>query len=1684
MRNRKLFFEGLEARRVFAGLLLNEVLSDPSGTDAPFEYVEIKGTPGALLTDIYFVSIEGDSASQGLADVVVNLSGQSMGSNGLLVIKADGLGHAIPAETTIVVGPEAFNSGGGALENGSNSFALIRSPSGIVAASDLDPENDGILNLPSGATLIDCIGWIDGGAGDLAYGAVLTQAAAIPAGAATRFLHDNRALNTAAWYSGDMAAPNSSTAYTSTVANRSSNFPVGGAITPGNINVPGDSNLAPTSVADEYQIEPGGSLVLNAGSGVLGNDSDPNGINSLLWAVLDSAAPGGASSFVFNDNGSFSYVSDGTVGDFTFAYKATDLNLFGASTTVTIKVVASTNSGPTLAVPAGPTQHTEGAGATLIAVGATVTDSDSPNFASGNLTVSITSNAESADRLSVRNQGSAAGEIALVGSIVQYAGTTIGTLSGGSGSSPLVVELNNNATVESVQALVRNVTYMTESDNPGTLNRTIKFVVNDGDGGPSGGLSNEASTVVEVVATNDSPAMAASRNSVYYAAEGNSVTIDGLIRLTDPDSLDFNAGVLTVTIASNGLDGDQLRLRNTGTGAGQISVAGGTVSYGGVAIGTLTEGSSTLPMTVTFNSAATQASVQAVLRSVVFATSNTRKMPSPRTVSMKLTDGDGGTSTVINYAMTQSQSRRFAFQEGVDYGQGPYTGAADIQIAENRPDTPLPEGANPLTEGLLVDFDGGTANSQVLLRFDNIFGSGEGQIPLGANIVSARLVVNTKNGGDGATLHRMLTSWDANTETWNTMGNGVAPRNSFPGGQADGSEARVDYDSQIGVSFGNSDAAANPTIIGVTADLQAWSAGALNYGWLMQGWNGMADGWAFSASESSDSAARPRLEVEWLPATVPSVAYRQGVNGYAGTVDTALTQSAPDTDNSASTASLVDYKDAAATNTSQVLIRFDDIIGSSSGRVPAGALVHSAILSIASTTSNAQGDGGKFHAMKQAWTSAATWNSLVDGVSPDDVEAYSASNTQAGNASLTPNAEAGFNTFDVTVDVQAWVQGTVANNGWAILPWTLGTDGWGVESSEAAATKNRPELRVSYTPVGVSITPTASLVTTESGGSVLLSFALNTPPSADVTIPIRSSDTTEGTLSVSSLTFTAANWEIPQLVAVTGVSDSIVDGDVAYTIVTDPATSSDPNYNGFDALDISIVNKDETPANQPPLITVSNASVSGSEGTTLANSGTWSDSDAGDVVTLSASSGSITKNSDGTWSWSLAGMDDTASTSVTITATDSAGAVGSVSFTYTVTNKAPGLTVALANVTGNALTTLTNSGTWTDVPADTVTLSASKGTVTKNADGTWSWSLLTTAAITGETVTITGTDEDGGSSSVSFTIDALVAVTNSKIYYLGSSFAGTSVDEALDTDKVLAKSGPAARTLGYENLINNSRGINGLVFDVAGLASSSLSSTDFVFRVSPTGAFDEGANPPSSWSNAVSPTLISVGGGSATTPSRVRLEWADNAISNRWLQIKLLANANTGLREPQVYYVGHLFGETNGTLSGGVYSVSVADVTRIRPAVGTTAPVSSVLDINKNGLIQVSDITAMRSFVGVGQLRNITIPASGSGSEGEGSGGGQGSPTPVPELPSVVIVGRTESLGSVGTIGSRLTDRDYAVQSARVEPVALAVSSPALLGVAAASSQDSEGQQAVDYSSVDAFFEGLSRKDKSTRVLR
>ena len=92
---------------------------------------------------------------------------------------------------------------------------------------------------------------------------------------------------------------------------------------------------------------------------------------------------------------------------------------------------------------------------------------------------------------------------------------------------------------------------------------------------------------------------------------------------------------------------------------------------------------------------------------------------------------------------------------------------------------------------------------------------------------------------------------------------------------------------------------------------------------------------------------------------------------------------------------------------------------------------------------------------------------------------------------------------------------------------------------------------------GITVAPTSGLMTTEAGGTATFTVVLNTQPTADVTIALSSSATRpRGRSSPASLIFTAANWNMAQTVTVTGVDDAVVDGDVAYTIVTAAATSS------------------------------------------------------------------------------------------------------------------------------------------------------------------------------------------------------------------------------------------------------------------------------------------------------------------------------------------------------------------------------------------------------------------------------------------------------------------------------------------------------------------------------------------------
>ena len=123
-----------------------------------------------------------------------------------------------------------------------------------------------------------------------------------------------------------------------------------------------------------------------------------------------------------------------------------------------------------------------------------------------------------------------------------------------------------------------------------------------------------------------------------------------------------------------------------------------------------------------------------------------------------------------------------------------------------------------------------------------------------------------------------------------------------------------------------------------------------------------------------------------------------------------------------------------------------------------------------------------------------------------------------------------------------------------------------------------------------------STTVSEAGSTDTFTVVLNAQPTSDVVFDVSSGDTGEATVSVASLTFTTSNWDTAQTVTVTGVDDTINDGDQSTAItVTVNDGSSD---NAFDSLADQTLSATTTDDDSPGM-TLSKTSTSVSEtGTT------------------------------------------------------------------------------------------------------------------------------------------------------------------------------------------------------------------------------------------------------------------------------------------------------------------------------------------------------------------------------------------------------------------------------------------------------------------------------------------------------
>lgn len=227
-------------------------------------------------------------------------------------------------------------------------------------------------------------------------------------------------------------------------------------------------------------------------------------------------------------------------------------------------------------------------------------------------------------------------------------------------------------------------------------------------------------------------------NSLNQAAE---IVYSSAI-VTDIDSADFNGGSLTIEYTTDLKAADQLTVVSNGS----ITISDGDISYNGTVIGSIdgnNDGSDGKSLIIKLTSTdATPAAVKALIENLNYQ--NTSDTPeASRTISIKLDDGDGGTSDAVETII------KVAAENDAPVNKVP---TEVVQVSE---DQTLTFGDRSIS---ISDVDAGTNTVRVTLEATN------GNLNLNsANPAFSNLIFTTGDGTDDATLEFTGTITDINT---------------------------------------------------------------------------------------------------------------------------------------------------------------------------------------------------------------------------------------------------------------------------------------------------------------------------------------------------------------------------------------------------------------------------------------------------------------------------------------------------------------------------------------------------------------------------------------------------------------------------------------------------------------------------------------------------------------------------------------------------------------------------------------------------------------------------------------------------------------------------------------------------------------------------------------------------------
>ena len=196
-------------------------------------------------------------------------------------------------------------------------------------------------------------------------------------------------------------------------------------------------------------------------------------------------------------------------------------------------------------------------------------------------------------------------------------------------------------------------------------------------------------------------------------------------------------------------------------------------------------------------------------------------------------------------------------------------------------------------------------------------------------------------------------------------------------------------------------------------------------------------------------------------------------------------------------------------------------------------------------------------------------------------------------------------------------------------------------------------------------------------------------------------------------------------------------------------------------------------------------------------------------------------------------------------------------------------------------------------------------------------------------------------------------------FYDGNDTAANSDDDsAIATDKVALLAGETATP---DNITNFSKGINGIIIDVVGLANASaFSADDIALSVGVSSTLSDLALLSSVAPDVTPDVSVRVGGG-VDGSDRITITLANRSVMNEYLQVRVLANGTTGLSADDVFYFGNVIGDTGNSSSS--LRVDASDLGGVQNNLTGffRASVESRFDFNRDGRVDATDLGLIQS---------------------------------------------------------------------------------------------------------------------------